>query len=144
MLLFLWFYCSMDANSCLFVDFPSYGETAWFEFLNSLSIMLNFSAISLSNHSLLVFFILAVFKGAILLITAINLKKNVACLAYVMIFFIVWEFNFPQSLFVVTYWIVFKRSKWNLFVSSCFFFFNFSRKKLFDDLTIQYWLIHIV
>ena len=75
--------------------------------------MLNFSAISWSNHSLLVFFILAVFKGAILLTTSIIFwKKIVVCLVYI-IFRIVWECNFAQSLFVLIYWILLKRSKWN-------------------------------
>ena len=42
-------------------------------FLNNLSLKLNFSAISLSNHSLLVFFVVIVFKGAILFTTSIRL-----------------------------------------------------------------------
>ena len=42
-------------------------------FLNNLPLKLNFSTISLSNHSLLVFFILTVFKGAIPFTTPISL-----------------------------------------------------------------------
>ena len=50
----------------------------------SLWLMLDFSAMSLSNHSLLVFIILTVFKGAILLTTSINSWKNLCmpCLHY--------------------------------------------------------------
>ena len=57
-------------------------------FLNSLSPMLNFFAISILNHSLLVFFILVVFKGAISLTTSINFWKK---LSYVL--FILWYFS---------------------------------------------------
>ena len=45
-------------------------------FLNNLSLKLNFSAIFLSNHSLLVFFIFTVFKDVILFIASISLWKK--------------------------------------------------------------------
>ena len=88
-LFFHLFDCSLDVIFCPFVDFSIYVEMAWFEFfLNNLSLMLNFSAISLSNHSLLVFYILAVFKGAISLTTSINFwKKSLYAL------FILWYFS---------------------------------------------------
>ena len=47
-----------------------------------------------------------------------------------MIFLIVWESNFAQSLFVPIYWIVFKRYKWNLLVTTYFFFFIFFCTKI--------------
>ena len=66
--------------------------------------MLNFSAISLSNYSLLVFFILTIFKGAILLATSINFwKKIVIYLVYIMVFLIIWECNFAQSIFIIIF-----------------------------------------
>ena len=75
----VWLFFELHFYSCVFVDFPVYVEMAWFQdlnFLNSLSLMINFSAISRSSHSLLVFFILAVFKGAILLTTSIIFWKK--------------------------------------------------------------------
>ena len=55
-------------------------------FLNSLSLMLNFPAISLSNHSLLVFFILIVFEGEILLNTSINFWKQLLYALFILYF----------------------------------------------------------
>ena len=109
-LFFLMFNCSLNVISFL-VDFPvmRWLDLSWLDlsFLNSLSLMLKFFAISPSNHSFLAFLILAVFKGAILLTTSINFwKKIVVCLVYIMIFCIVWECNFGQSIFVLIYWIL--------------------------------------
>ena len=90
---------------------------------------------SLSNHSLPVFFIIAVFlKDTISLTTSINFwKKIVVCLVYIMISLIIWEYNFAQSLFVLIYLIVFKRSNWNLVAVTYFLFFYFSLAKIFID-----------
>ena len=52
-------------------------------FLNNLSLKLNFSAISLWNHSLLVFFIFTVFKGAILFTASTSLLKMSVCTLFI-------------------------------------------------------------
>ena len=121
-------------------------ETAWYEFfkyfiscfiflLHLLHFFASFASFASSNHSLLVFFIIAVFlKDTISLTTSINFwKKIVVCLVYIMISLIIWEYNFAQSLFVLIYLIVFKRSNWNLVAVTYFFFFYFSLAKIFID-----------
>ena len=122
-LFFLLFDCSLDVMSCLFVDFLIYVETAW-------SLMLKFSAIFLSNHWLLVFFILAVFKGLILLTTSFNFLKKSLYALFILWFLIVWECNFAQNLFVLIIYSSFKRSKWNLFVATYFLFLIFLVQKI--------------
>ena len=63
------------------------------KFLNILSLKLNVSAISLANDLLLVFFILTVFKGAILCTTSISL--------HTLFFFIVRKYHLAQSLSIL-------------------------------------------
>ena len=57
-------------------------------------------------------------------------EKVVVYLVYIIIFLIVWECNFAQSLFVLIYWIVFKRSKWIFFVATFFSFLIFLVQKI--------------
>ena len=73
-------------------------------FLNNLSLKLNFSTISLSNHSLLVFFFFYShsFQGCNFIYCFNKLmKKVVIYLVYITIFFIVSKYHMIQSLFIL-------------------------------------------
>ena len=108
----------------------------WF-FQIAYLLCLTFPQFSYQTIHYLHFFILAVFRGAILLTNSINFwKKIVACLVYILISLIVWEYKFAQSLLVLIYWIVLKRSTWNLFVATYFFCLTFLIQK------IIWWLIN--
>ena len=68
-------------------------------FLNNLSLTLNFSAISLSDHSLLVFFFSNSFQECNSIYHFNKLmKKVVICFAYITMFFIVRKYHLTQSL----------------------------------------------
>ena len=125
---FFFFYFISPCTSFLVYLYIS--QSMWrrldLNFLNNLFLKLNFSTISLSNHSLLVLFILTVFKGAIFF-TYLNklMQKVVICLVYISLFLIVRKYHLTQSLFILINGIIFKWPKRNLLMDTYFLLFVF-------------------
>ena len=137
-LCFLLFDCSLDVISCLSIDLRRFDTEMLrrldMNFLNILSLASFFWNVPIKPFIACIFYYHSFFKRHNI-INHLNqfLKKIVVCLVYIIISLIIWEYNFAQSLFVLIYLIVFKKSNWNLVAVTYFFFFHFSLAKIFID-----------